>query len=57
MGETILEAYIRKNPRSAELYPKFAAVFPTGARHDRRVADPHSIGFRGGRPLPFAIPL
>jgi hypothetical protein len=39
MGETIREAYIRKNPRSAELYPKFEAVFPTGVSHDMRMAD------------------
>jgi glutamate-1-semialdehyde 2,1-aminomutase len=43
MTETIREAYIRKNPRSAELYPKFKAVFPTGVSHDMRVADPFPI--------------
>jgi glutamate-1-semialdehyde 2,1-aminomutase len=43
MGETIREAYIRKNPRSAELYPKFGTVFPTGVSHDMRVADPFPI--------------
>jgi hypothetical protein len=43
MGETIREAYIRKNPRSAELYPKFEAVFPTGVSHDMRMADPFPI--------------
>src|ERR671922_1379298 len=43
MGEKIREAYIRKNPRSAELYPKFGAVFPTGVSHDMRVADPFPL--------------
>ena len=39
MAETIREAYIRKNPRSAELYPRFKEVFPSGVTHDMRVAD------------------
>lgn len=43
MGETIREAYIRKNPRSAELYPKFKRVFPTGVSHDMRATDPFPI--------------
>ena len=49
MGETIREAYIRKNPRSAELYPKFGAVFPTGVSHDMRVADPFPICMARGQ--------
>lgn len=43
MGETIRDAYIRKNPRSAELYPKFKQVFPTGVSHDMRATDPFPI--------------
>lgn len=43
MGETIREAYIRKNPKSAELYPKFKQVFPTGVSHDMRATDPFPI--------------
>jgi glutamate-1-semialdehyde 2,1-aminomutase len=49
MRETIREAYIRKNPRSAELYPKFGAVFPTGVSHDMRVADPFPICMARGQ--------
>jgi glutamate-1-semialdehyde 2,1-aminomutase len=49
MGETIREAYIRKNPRSAELYPKFQGVFPTGVSHDMRVADPFPICMARGQ--------
>jgi glutamate-1-semialdehyde 2,1-aminomutase len=49
MGETIREAYIRKNLRSAELYPKFSAVFPTGVSHDMRVADPFPICMARGQ--------
>jgi glutamate-1-semialdehyde 2,1-aminomutase len=49
MGETIRQAYIRKNPRSAELYPKFGAVFPTGVSHDMRVADPFPICMARGQ--------
>jgi glutamate-1-semialdehyde 2,1-aminomutase len=43
MGETIREAYIRKNPKSAELYPKFKTVFPSGVSHDMRATDPFPI--------------
>lgn len=49
MGETIREAYIRKNPRSAELYPKFKGVFPTGVSHDMRVVDPFPICMARGQ--------
>ena len=30
MSETIREAYIRKNPKSAELFPRFKEVLPGG---------------------------
>jgi glutamate-1-semialdehyde 2,1-aminomutase len=43
MGETIREAYIRRNPKSAELYPKFKQVFPSGVSHDMRATDPFPI--------------
>jgi glutamate-1-semialdehyde 2,1-aminomutase len=49
MAETIREAYIRRNPRSAELYPKFQAVFPTGVSHDMRVADPFPLCMARGQ--------
>jgi glutamate-1-semialdehyde 2,1-aminomutase len=49
MAETIQEAYIRRNPRSAELYPKFQAVFPTGVSHDMRVADPFPLCMARGQ--------
>jgi glutamate-1-semialdehyde 2,1-aminomutase len=49
MGETIREAYIRRNPRSAELYPKFQQVFPTGVSHDMRVADPFPLCMARGQ--------
>jgi hypothetical protein len=38
MAETIREAYIRKNAKSAVLYPKFQDVFPTGVSHDMLTA-------------------
>ena len=44
MAATTREAYIRKNPRSAELYPKFRDVFPSGgAGHDAYVVEPFPI--------------
>ena len=43
VAETIREEYVRKNPRSAELYLRFKDVFPTGVSHDVRVADPCPI--------------
>jgi glutamate-1-semialdehyde 2,1-aminomutase len=49
MTETIREAYIRKNPRSADLYPRFKGVFPTGVSHDMRVADPFPICMARGQ--------
>ncbi len=44
MPESIAESYIRKNPRSAELHPKFKRVFLSGgAGHDGHVAGPFPI--------------
>ena len=48
MAETIREAYIRKNPRSAELYPRFREVFPDGVSHEGRVGDPFPITIARG---------
>ena len=61
MPETIRETYIHKNPKSAELYPKFQELFPSGgAGHDGYVASPFPItiargqGPRGWRQPPTA---
>ena len=49
MAETIREAYIRKNPRSAELYPRFQAVFPSGTGgHDGHYSDPFPLTISRG---------
>ena len=50
MAETIREAYIRKNPRSAELYPRFQEFFPSGGGgHDGYVAEPFPITIARGQ--------
>jgi glutamate-1-semialdehyde 2,1-aminomutase len=49
MAETIREAFIRKNPRSAMLYAKFKAVFPTGVSHDMRATDPFPLCIARGQ--------
>ena len=50
MPETIREEYIRKNPRSAELYPRFTELFPSGgAGHDGYVASPFPITIARGQ--------
>jgi glutamate-1-semialdehyde 2,1-aminomutase len=50
MPETIKEAYIRKNPKSAELYPKFQELFPSGgAGHDGYVASPFPLTITRGQ--------
>ena len=49
MAETIREAYIRRNPKSAALYPKFRDVFPTGVSHDMRVTDPFPLAMASGQ--------
>ncbi len=44
MAESIREAFIRKNPRSAALFPKFQQIFPSGAAgHDYYVTEPFPI--------------
>ena len=49
MAETIREAYLRKNPRSAELYPRFKELFPTGGGgHDGYVGGPFPISIARG---------
>ena len=49
MTETIREAYIRKNPKSAALYPRFKAVFPSGVSHDMRVTEPFPLVITRGQ--------
>ncbi len=50
MAETIQEAYIRKNPRSAALFPRFQQYFASGAAgHDGYVADPFPITIERGQ--------
>src|SRR5262245_27379465 len=49
MAETIREMYIRRNPKSAELYPTFQEVFPTGVSHDMRVTDPFPLVMAHGQ--------
>ena len=50
MPGSIREEYIAKNPRSAELYPKFREVFPSGgAGHDGYVAEPFPIAIARGQ--------
>jgi glutamate-1-semialdehyde 2,1-aminomutase len=50
MPETIREAYIRMNSKSAELYPKFQELFPSGgAGHDGYVASPFPITIARGQ--------
>ena len=43
MAETIREEFISKNPKSAELYPKFQRVLPSGVSHDIHAIDPFPI--------------
>jgi glutamate-1-semialdehyde 2,1-aminomutase len=43
MAETIRDAYIRRNPKSAELYPRFQNVFPSGVSHDMRATGPFPL--------------
>ncbi len=50
MPGSIREEYISKNPRSAELYPKFKEIFPSGgAGHDGYVAEPFPIAIARGQ--------
>ena len=49
MPESIREAYIRKNPKSAALFPRFKQVFPSGGGgHDGYVTDPFPITIERG---------
>jgi glutamate-1-semialdehyde 2,1-aminomutase len=43
MAETIRETFLRRNPKSAELHPRFKKVLPSGVSHDMRVTDPFPI--------------
>ena len=50
MAETIREAYIRKNPKSAAIYPRFQRVFPSGTGgHDGHYSDPFPITIARGQ--------
>ena len=50
MPGSIREEYVAKNPRSAELYPKFREIFPSGgAGHDGYVAEPFPIAIARGQ--------
>lgn len=49
MTETTRQAYIRKNPKSAELYARFRNVFPTGVSHDMRATDPFPLCIARGQ--------
>jgi glutamate-1-semialdehyde 2,1-aminomutase len=49
MAETIHDAYMRKNPKSAALYPRFQHVFPSGVSHDMRVTDPFPLCIARGQ--------
>ena len=49
MPETIRESYIRMNPKSAALFPRFKQVFPSGGGgHDGYVTDPFPITIAHG---------
>jgi glutamate-1-semialdehyde 2,1-aminomutase len=43
MAETIRDVYIRRNPKSAALRPRFQTVFPSGVSHDMRATDPFPL--------------
>ena len=50
MAETIREAYIRRSPKSAELYPRFKELFPSGGGgHDGYVAAPFPLSIASGK--------
>ncbi len=49
MPESIREAYIRRNPKSAALFPRFKQVFPSGGGgHDGYVTSPFPITIERG---------
>ena len=45
MAETIHEAYLRRNPKSAALQSRFQHVFPAGVSHDMRAVTPLSARY------------
>lgn len=49
MAETIHEAYIRRNPKSAALQSRFHNVFPTGVSHDMRAVAPFPLVIARGQ--------
>ncbi len=50
MPESIRDEYIRKNPKSAALYPRFKEIFPSGGGgHDGYVADPFPVTIDHGK--------
>ena len=49
MAESIREAYIRRNAKSAALQSRFQHVFPTGVSHDMRAADPFPLVIARGQ--------
>ena len=49
MAETIREAYIKKNPRSAALFPQFQQYFPSGGPgHDGYITSPFPLTMERG---------
>ncbi len=50
MAERIRETYIRRNPKSAALFPRFQQYFPSGGGgHDGYVADPFPVTIERGQ--------
>ncbi len=49
MAETIHEAYVRRNPKSAALQPRFEKVFTSGVNHDMRATEPFPLVIARGQ--------
>ena len=50
MAETIREAFLRKTPRSGELYSGFQAIFPSASGgHDMRYTEPYPLSIARGQ--------
>ena len=49
MNETIREAYLRRNPKSAALFPGFQEVFTSGVSHDMRATEPFPVVIERGQ--------
>jgi glutamate-1-semialdehyde 2,1-aminomutase len=49
MAETIHQAYMRRNPKSAALQSRFQHVFPTGVSHDMRAVTPFPLVIARGQ--------